>query len=101
MAAGDPWRYVDILTHFPEIEIDGKIFIDVDGVHLTREDVVSRWAAHCDEAGKCVDPEPEKGRSPSSRRKGKRGTENPPSGKDLAEIIKKAPTGKKGGRGPR
>ncbi len=57
----DVWRYVDILQHFPEVEINGVIYIDVAGEYLTREDVVSRWAAHCNETKKCECDQPQKG----------------------------------------
>lgn len=54
------WRYVDILQHFPEVEVDGVVYVDVAGEYLTREDVVSRWAAHCNETKKCECAQSEK-----------------------------------------
>lgn len=45
------WRFADILRHFPVFELDGQIWVDVEGERLTRQDVLDRWSAHCNETG--------------------------------------------------
>lgn len=91
--AGNLWQYVDILRHFPEVEVDGRILIEIDGEYLTREDVVSRWSAHCDEAGERLRPESEAGEASD---------ESPrPSKEDVVRAVKaRAKKARRGKAGP-
>lgn len=46
----EAWRFADILRHFPVFEFNGQLWVDVEGQQFTRDDVLARWAAYCDEA---------------------------------------------------
>lgn len=87
------WRFADILRHFPIIEIDGKLWVDIEGRRLTRDDVLDRWAAYCNEAGNSLANE-------QGKTVAKDGTVDPPSKQDILLVLsqKKRPSRKRGSR---
>lgn len=59
------WRFADILRHFPVVEVDGQLWVDIAGERLTRRDVLVRWEAYCNEAGDSPEDEQTRASSPS------------------------------------
>ena len=86
------WRFADILRHFPIIEIDGKLWVDIEGRRLSRDDVLERWATYCDEAGNSAADEQSKTDAAGS-------AVDPPSKQDILLVLsQKKPPRKRNSR---